>query len=143
MSEGQDGLTPSRRAEAIRSGNDAGDLPSYADRQLSLAADRTILAAERTYAAWVRTGLAALASGVGARALLDEFVPPWMASATATVLILFSCACFGAAVWRELTPDLRSTKPDTRRIPAWFLLSLNGFLIVVALTAMAGAWMSI
>lgn len=143
MNRDQDGSTPSGQAEALRSGTDASDLPSYADRQLSLAADRTILAAERTYAAWVRTGLAALASGVGARALLDEIIPPWMASATATVLILFSCACFGAAVWRELTPDLQSTKPDTRRIPAWFLLSLNGFLMVVALTAMAGAWMSI
>jgi len=143
MNKDRDAIDPTGRTEAIRSVTDASDLPSYADRQLSLAADRTILAAERTYAAWVRTGLAALASGVGARALLDEIIPPWMASATATVLILFSCACFGAAVWRELTPDLQSTKPDTRRIPAWFLLSLNGFLMVVALTAMAGAWMSI
>lgn len=115
---------------------------SHADRQLSLAADRTMLAAERTYAAWVRTGLAALASGIGARALLDDIVPRWMACATATVLILFSCACFGAAVWREMTPDLQATKPDTRRIPAWFLLSLNGFLALVALTAVAGVWTS-
>lgn len=115
---------------------------SYADRQLSLAADRTMLAAERTYAAWVRTGLGALASGIGARALLDDIVPRWMSCTTATVLILFSCACFGAAVWREMTPDLRATKPDTRRIPSWFLLSLNGFLALVSLTAVAGVWAS-
>ena len=136
-------VTPAGRTEAIQSDENVGGLQSYADSQLSLAADRTILAAERTYAAWVRTGLAALASGLGARTLLDDFTPPWMACATATVLILFSCGCFGAAVWRELTPDLRSTKPDSRRIPAWFLLALNGFLMVVALTAMAGVWASI
>lgn len=130
-----------RERDAAGSGI-APPLSSRADRQLSLAADRTMLAAERTYAAWVRTGLAALASGIGARALLDDVTPKWMASSTATVLILFSCACFGAAVWREMTPDLRATRPDTRRIPAWFLLSLNGFLALVALTAVAGVWTS-
>ena len=73
-----------------------------ADRRTELAADRTILAGERTYAAWVRTGLAALASGVGARALLKDVVFPWLATATGTVLVLFSAFCFIAAVWREM-----------------------------------------
>ena len=140
MDDDQRHLIRSGQAEAIRSAKASDDLPSYADRQLSLAADRTMLAAERTYAAWVRTGLAALASGLGAKTLLEKIIPQWMTSATATVLILFSCACFGAAVWRELMPDLRSTKPDTRRLPEWFLLSLNGFLMLVALTALAGVW---
>ena len=71
-----------------------------ADRRTELAADRTILAGERTYAAWVRTGLAALASGIGARALLKDVVFPWLATATGTMLILFSAFCFVAAVLR-------------------------------------------
>ena len=61
-----------------------------ADRRTELAADRTVLAAERTYAAWVRTGLTALASGIGARALLTEVVPVWLAAATGAILILFA-----------------------------------------------------
>jgi len=60
-----------------------------------------VFAAERTYAAWVRTALAALASGVGARALLEDVLPLWLAQITGTVLILFAAFCLCAAVWRE------------------------------------------
>ena len=109
------------------------------DRRTTLAADRTVFAAERTYAAWVRTGLAALASGIGARALLDGVVPGWLVGATGTVLILFSGFCFVAAVWREMKPDV-APLPETRRMPAWLLIALNGFLMLVALAALVGAW---
>ena len=54
------------------------------------AADRTVLAAERTYAAWVRTALAALVSGIGARAVLADYVPLWMARLTGSVLVMFA-----------------------------------------------------
>lgn len=111
-----------------------------ADRRTELAADRTVMAAERTYAAWVRTGLAALASGVGARALLDGVVQDWLAGATASVLILFSGFCFTAAVWREMTP-IAPPMPDTRRLPAWMLIAVNGFLVLVTLAALAGIWL--
>jgi len=69
------------------------------DPSTRLAADRTILAAERTYAAWVRTGLAALASGIGTKTLLKELVPEWLILSTATLLVIFSGFCFGAAIW--------------------------------------------
>lgn len=111
-----------------------------ADRRTELAADRTIFAAERTYAAWVRTGLAALASGVGAKALLEDVVEPWLASATASMLTLFSALCFIAAVWRELDPGAPPPHPDIRRLPPWLLISVNGFLVLVSLAALVGIW---
>jgi len=109
-----------------------------ADRRTVLAADRTVLAAERTYAAWVRTGLAALAAGVGARALLADVMPKWLATAQGCGLILFSCFCFLAAVWREFEHGVPPPRPDTRRLPAPLLIAINGFLILVALAALFG-----
>lgn len=109
-----------------------------ADRRTELAADRTVLAAERTYAAWVRTGLTALASGIGARALLSDVVPAWMAVATGAVLILFGAFSFVAGVWRELSPGAPPPKPDTRRLPAGLLIAVNGFLVLVSLAALVG-----
>ena len=111
-----------------------------ADRRTVLAADRTILAAERTYAAWVRTGLAALASGIGARALLDKLVPGWLIGATGSVLVLFAGFCFVAAVWRELHTGAPPPRPDMRKLPRWLLVAINGFLLLVALAALAGLW---
>ena len=111
-----------------------------ADRRTELAADRTVLAAERTYAAWVRTGLAALASGIGARALLDKVVPNWLIGTTGSVLILFSGFCFVAAVWRQMG-KVRPPKPDTPRIPAFLLIAVNGFLLIVSLAALVGIWL--
>jgi putative membrane protein len=111
-----------------------------ADRRTELAADRTVFAAERTYAAWVRTGLAALASGIGARALLERIVPGWLVGATGTVLIVFSGFCFGAAVWRQMG-RVSPPRPDTRRIPAWILIAVNGFLGLVSLAALVGIWL--
>jgi putative membrane protein len=112
-----------------------------ADRRTELAADRTIFAAERTYAAWVRTGLAALAAGVGAKALLKDVVHPWLASATGSVLILFSAFCFFAGVWRELDSGAPPPRPDIRRLPPWLLISVNGFLVLVSLAALVGIWL--
>jgi putative membrane protein len=111
-----------------------------ADRRTELAADRTIFAAERTYAAWVRTGLAALAAGVGAKALLKDAVDPWLASATASLLILFSAFCFFAGVWRDLNPGAPPPRPDIRRLPSWLLMGINGFLVLVALAALVSTW---
>lgn len=110
-----------------------------ADRRTQLAADRTVLAAERTYAAWVRTGLAALASGIGARALLDKVVSDWLIGATGSVLIVFSTFCFLAAVWRQMV-KIAPPRPDTPRMPAALLLSINGFLVAVSLAALVGIW---
>jgi len=99
-----------------------------ADRRTELAADRTVLAAERTYA------------GIGARALLDKVVAPWLIGATGSVLILFSAFCFAAAVWRQMI-RISPPRPDTRRIPAWMLVTVNGFLVLVSLAALVGIWL--
>jgi len=130
----------------VKLANSAGKLTESAehqtdsaDRRTELAADRTILAAERTYAAWVRTGLAALASGIGARALLDKIVASWLIGATGSVLILFSGFCFAAAVWRQ-AGKMRPPRPDTRRMPSWLLIGVNGFLLLVSLAALVGIW---
>ena len=110
------------------------------NRQVQLAADRTLLAAERTYAAWVRTALAALASGVGARTLLQNYVPLWLAKSTASVLIIFAGFCVVAAVWRELWRADAPPVTDVRPVPRMILLPMNAFLLLVAVAALVGIW---
>lgn len=110
---------------------------SSAERTTELAADRTLLAFERTYAAWVRTGLVALASGIGARKLLGDVVPTWLAITAGAVLILFSAFCFGAGVWRQLFPVEGHTR-DARELPTMVLVAMNGFLALVAIAALLG-----
>ncbi|RZA15438.1 MAG: DUF202 domain-containing protein [Lysobacteraceae bacterium] len=109
-----------------------------ADRRTRLAADRTLLAAERTYAAWMRTGLASLAAGIGAKALLDKHVPPWMVLAASIVLIVFAEFCFVAGIWRELTGKALRPDPDTAKLPAWLLVVFNGFLLVLGAAVLIG-----
>jgi putative membrane protein len=111
-----------------------------ADRRTVLAADRTMFAAERTYAAWIRTGLAAMASGVGARAIMHNALPNWVARGTGTMLILFSGFCFVAAVWRQMWPGAPSPTPDTRRLPAPLLVFVSIFLSLVSCAALVGIW---
>lgn len=108
------------------------------DIRTRLAADRTLLASERTYAAWMRTGLAALAAGIGAKALLNALVQPWLVMATSIVLIVFAQFCFVCGVWRELTGNVPSIHPDTRRLPGVLLVGFNGFLIVLGFAALFG-----
>ncbi len=118
----------------------AGRMSDSTDRRTVLAANRTVLAAERTYAAWVRTGLTALASGVGAKKVLGGVMPEWAVVLTGSVLVLFSAACFAAAVWRELVPDIHAPRPEVRRLPRGVLLGLNGFLMLVSFAALLGVW---
>lgn len=129
-----------RSARRIEQSTDAQE--SSADRRTELAADRTVLAAERTYAAWVRTGLAALASGVGAKALVARILPGWFGALTGSVLILFSALCFAAAVWRQVKLPAPPPEPDTRRLPAWLLVAVNGFLVVVDVCALIAIWIA-
>ncbi|MBW3618506.1 MAG: DUF202 domain-containing protein [Proteobacteria bacterium] len=139
--------TPAAEEAAERLEQSAGavehsgrDLTQSADRRTELAGDRTVLAAERTYAAWVRTGLAALASGVGAPPLLEGALPELLIGATASVLVLFSAFCFAAGVWREIDPDTPWPEADARQLPPVLLIDVNGFLVLVALTALVGIW---
>ena len=111
-----------------------------AELRTGLSADRTILAAERTYAAWIRTGLAAIAFGIGAKALLHDVIPEWLASTTASLMILFSGACFVAAVWREVWPGVPPANPNIRALPSSLLVVVNGFLLLMSLAALIGMW---
>lgn len=108
--------------------------------RMEVAADRTVFAAERTYAAWVRTGLVSLASGVGAKKLLGDLLPDWLIVLTGSVLVLFSAFCFAAAVWRHIHPGPPPPRPDARRIPFVLLVTVNGFLVLVAFAALIGIW---
>ena len=109
-----------------------------AQTRTRLAADRTLLAAERTYAAWMRTGLASMAAGIGAKALLDKLVDPWLVLTASLVLILFAEFCFICGVWRELTGHSHPPRPDTPRLPAWLLIVFNGFLVVLGGAVLIG-----
>src|SRR6476661_7573140 len=127
-----------RSAKAVE--QSADELTDSADRRTILAGDRTLLAAERTYAAWVRTALAALASGVGARALMKDMMPAWVAKLTGSVLVIFAGFCLVAAVWREISGTSTPPAPDIRQIPKALLVPMNGFLLLVAIAALAGIW---
>jgi putative membrane protein len=118
----------------------SAQVESSADHTTRLAADRTILAAERTYASWVRTGLFSLASGIGAHALLTGVLPKWLVAADASMLILFSIFCFGAAIWRHLNPGPPPPVPNVRRIPGVLLILVNTFLALVSAAALIGIW---
>ena len=111
-----------------------------ADRRTELAADRTVLAAERTYASWVQLGLGSLAAGIGAKKLLAGLVPEWMIVIQGTLLVAFSVFCFGAAVWRQMTPGVPPPELDVRRIPWAVLVTVNGLLGIVALSALLSIW---
>ena len=110
---------------------------SSADRRTKLAADRTLLAGERTYAAWMRTGLASLAAGIGAKALLDKLVEPWIVMTASIVLLVFAEFCFVAGVWREWAGKERP-EPDAPQLPAWLLLIFNGFLVLLGIAVLVG-----
>ncbi len=128
--------------EAVRQVELAADRNQLAADRTQLAADRTLLAVERTYAAWVRTALAALASGVGARALLHDFVPLWMANLTGSVLIMFAGFCLVAAVWRPISGSVSARASDLKPIPRTLLVPMNLFLLLVAIAALFGIWVA-
>lgn len=116
------------------------EMKDSADRRTELAADRTVLAAERTYASWVQLGLASLAAGVGAKKLLAGVVPEALIVVQGSLLVLFSAFCFGAAVWRQVSPGVPPPRPDVRRIPPHILIAVNAILALVALSALLSIW---
>jgi putative membrane protein len=123
-----------RTAKSVQ--HTAATLDAEADRRTALSVDRTVLAAERTYAAWVRTALAALASGIGARALLEDVIPIWLAKTTGGILILFAAFCLCAAVWREFA--IPKSRARVTPLPRVLLLPITFFLLVVTLAALVG-----
>lgn len=110
-------------------------LTESADRRTVLSANRSVLAAERTYAAWIRTGLVSLASGIGAKALMEQQLPAWLAITSAAVMILFSIFCFVAAVWRNLQRSL-PPEPDTKPLAAYPLIAFSLLLSLIGLASL-------
>jgi hypothetical protein len=51
-----------------------------------------------------------------------------------------SAFCFGAAVWRHLDPGVPPPRADVSRIPPWIFIVVNGFLALVAPSALIGIW---
>jgi putative membrane protein len=39
-----------------------------------------------------------------------------------------------------MSPGAPPPRPDTRQIPAWLLIGLNGFLVLVSAAALIGVW---
>jgi putative membrane protein len=141
MTKAMTSTTEAKLAASTQALKDSATLQlESAELRTRLSADRTILAAERTYAAWVRTGLAAIAFGIGAKALLHDVIPEWLASTTASLMILFSGGCFLAAVWREIWPGVPPPSPNIRPLPSTLLVVVNGFLLLVSLAALIGMW---
>jgi putative membrane protein len=66
--------------------------------------------------------------------------PEWLIIGTGTLLVLFSAFCFGAAVWRQVDPGAPPPRPDIRRLPPAMLMTVNGFLALVAVAALLGIW---
>jgi putative membrane protein len=120
----------------------SAELARGADRRTVLSADRTLLAAERTYAAWIRTALAALAGGIGATAFTKGVLPPIVGKISGSVLVIFAGFCLVAAVWRELSGVEHLKHPDIRPMPKALLVPINFFLLLVAVAALAGIWLS-
>ncbi len=72
--------------------------------------------------------------------MLKNIAPGWLAGPTASMLVLFGGFCFVAAVWREMAP-VAPPQPDTQRLPAWLLIAVNGFLVIVVMAALVGIWL--
>lgn len=134
----QDSRKIAASAREIKQSSSA--IEESADRNTQLAVDRTVLAAERTYAAWMRTGLFAVASALGSRALLTGLVYEWVILANASVLLLFSVFCYGAAIWRHLQ-NWAPPRPDVSAIPNWTLYTVNSFLALVSFACLIGMWL--
>ena len=64
------------------------DREELAEERTHFAEDRTIMAMERTFAGWIRTAFAAIGIGLAFHVVFDEFEPPWLARAIATMFIL-------------------------------------------------------
>ena len=118
-----------------------GQIKDSAERRTELAADRNVFAAERTR---MPPGCARASrrspAASGAKAALKDVIPEYIVLAAGTVLALFSAFCFFAGIWREFSPGPPPPEPDIKRLPAWVLIGVNCFLILVALAALFGIW---
>jgi putative membrane protein len=54
--------------------------------------------------------------------------------------VLFSAFCFGATIWQQVFPGPPPPQPDTPRIRPALLVVINGFLVLVALSAFVSIW---
>jgi putative membrane protein len=81
--------------------DDTDPREELAEARTHFAEDRTIMAMERTFAGWIRTALAAIGIGLAFHVMFDEFQPPWLARAVATLFIL-------AGAWLAISAERRA-----------------------------------
>ena len=83
------------------------DREELAEERTHFAEDRTIMAMERTFAGWIRTAFAAIGIGLAFHVVFDEFEPPWLARAIATMFIL-------AGGWVAIAAERRACATHTK-----------------------------
>ena len=116
------------------------DRNELAARRTGFAEDRTIMAMERTFAGWMRTAFAAIGIGLAFHVMFDEFEPPWLARAIATLFIL---AGAGLAVSAERRACDSLAKLEPHRIvgpPLPKFRWLGWAAALGALLLIAGLW---
>jgi hypothetical protein len=64
----------------------------------------------------------------------------WMIVAADSVLVVFSAFCFAVGVWPNLNPGAPLPRPDVRQLPAFLLVSVSGFLVLVSIAELVGIW---
>ncbi len=71
---------------------------------------------------------------------LEGGVPEVLIIGAGSILVFFSAFCFGAAIWRQIFAEPPPPRPDVPRIRPELLMIVNGFLVLVALSALFGIW---
>ena len=51
---------------------------------------------------------------------------------------MFAAFCFIAGVWRDLNPVSPPPRPEANSLPPALLVIVNGFLVLVAISALIG-----
>jgi len=105
------------------------------------ADDRTLLANERTFAGWLRTGLAAVGIGVGFHALFDEFEPPYLARAIATVFVLAGIFMFVSSARNANRVSARLEAHAARPLGGAQVTLIAWLLTTASMALLGGLWL--
>ena len=77
-------------------------------------------------------------AGIGAKALLEDLVEPWLVLGASIILLLLAEFCFVAGVWRQLAKPVPPPQPDAPALPGWLLIVFNGFLVNLGAVVLIG-----
>lgn len=111
-----------------------------ATRRTEFAEDRTIMAMERTFAGWIRTAFAAIGIGLAFHVMFDQFEPPGLARAIATLFILAG-AWLAVSAERRACATLAKLQPHAIKAPPLPRFKWLGWAVALgALLLVAGLW---